>query len=91
MHRETSPPRITLTENLSLDEVQWSVLEVNDDDITNGACHIQGVLNITNSNWFSFLGNFTLKPGGGFKFWFSYPLHMQVQNVVIYFEEDLPR
>jgi len=51
---------------------------------------LEGVLNVTN-NWYGFIANMSLAMGGGFRFRFSYPYEMQVQNVILYNEEDVEK
>ena len=53
-------------------------------------CVIEGTLNTT-INWYGFLSNVSLNRGGGFKFRFSYPFSMQVQNVIMYNMQDVTK
>ena len=56
--------------------------------VVDESCVLEGSLNYT-GQWYGFLlSNVSLKQGGGFKFTFSYPYRMQVQNVILYTEQD---
>lgn len=52
------------------------------------ACILQGSVNTTNP-WYGFIRNLSLNSGGGFRFVFTYPMAMQVQNVILYTEDDI--
>lgn len=54
-------------------------------------CRIEGNLNVS-TTWHGFIANISLGAGGGgFSYRFSYPYHMQVQNVILYGDEDMAR
>ena len=53
-------------------------------------CVLEGVLNVTN-NWYGFVANISLTMGGGFRFKLSYPYEMQVENVILYNEDDVDK
>ena len=54
-------------------------------------CVIEGTLNTSISNWYGFIGNFTIQAGGSMYYRFSYPHHMQIVNVILYRDEELQR
>lgn len=54
---------------------------------SDAVCVLDGDLNST-VYWYGFLVNASLVRGGGFRYRFSYPYHMQVQNVLLYSEDD---
>ena len=56
--------------------------------VFNKLCVIEGNLN-TSSNWYGYLANFTLMAEGGFNYKFAYPYARQVQNVILYNEDDV--
>lgn len=53
-------------------------------------CIVEGEVNST-QNWAGFFRNLTFFEGGGFHYEFSYPYDMQIQNVILYDEEDVQR
>ena len=53
-------------------------------------CSIEGLLNTT-KNWHGYIANVTLHRHGGFRFKFTYPYIRQVQNVILYSEEDVAK
>jgi len=61
-----------------------SDLEDDEDDV----CLIEGDVNTTR-NWFGFIANLTLARNGWFRFEFTYPYDMQVQNVLLYERDEL--
>lgn len=50
-------------------------------------CVVDGHLNST-GYWYGFIVNASFVRGGGFRYRFSYPFHMQTQKVLLYSEED---
>ena len=56
--------------------------------VSDKLCVIEGTLN-TSSNWYGYIANLTLLAEGGFNFKLSYPYLRQVQNVILYNEEDI--
>ena len=56
--------------------------------ITDKHCVVEGDLNTT-KNWHGFLVNVTLNRGGGFRFRFEYPYSRQIQNVILYSDDDV--
>ena len=56
--------------------------------VVDNACIVDGKLN-TSTNWYGFIANISLGDGGGFRFKFTYPAEMQVQNVVLYNDMDV--
>ena len=56
--------------------------------VSDKLCVIEGNLN-TSSNWYGYLANLTLMAEGGFNFKFTYPYSRQVQNVILYNEDDV--
>ena len=59
--------------------------------VSDDACLIQGTLNISAKDWHGFLVNISLSKGGGFRFRFTYPYAMQVQNVILYNQIDVQK
>lgn len=51
-------------------------------------CVVEGEVNST-LNWAGFFRNLTFSEGGGFHYEFSYPYDMQIQNVLLYDDEDI--
>ena len=49
---------------------------------------IEGTLD-TDCNWYCYLANLTLQAGGGFNFKLTYPFSRQVQNIILYNENDI--
>jgi len=57
-------------------------------DDVDPVCIIEGDVT-TLHNWYGFIRNISLLAGGGFRFYFTYPYRMQIQNVIMYREEDI--
>ena len=38
----------------------------------------------TPEQWYGFIANVSLREGGGFRFYFSYPLNVYAQNILLY-------
>lgn len=53
-------------------------------------CVIEGTLNTT-SGWYGFLGNFSVQRGSRIQYYFNYPHHMQIVQIILYRDEELPR
>ena len=53
-------------------------------------CTKSGSLNTTD-DWYGYIANVSLLRGGGFKFKFTYPYQKQVQNVILYGDEDMDK
>lgn len=51
-------------------------------------CTMEGIVNTT-YNWVGFIRNLSLVEGGGFYYEFTYPYSMQIQNIILYEEEDI--
>lgn len=58
--------------------------------ITNGdvSCIFERKLNVS-SNWYGFLANVSFVRGGGMRFLFTYPVSRNVQNILLYTEDDV--
>ena len=59
-----------------------------DDEEEEDVCLIEGDVNTTR-NWFGFIANLTMARDGWFRFVFTYPYDMQVQNVLLYERDEL--
>lgn len=70
------------------------VAEISEGDnaplIADKVCVIEGNLNTT-KDWYGFFSNISLLRGGSFKFRFSYPYQMQVQNILMYNMQDITK
>ncbi len=58
--------------------------------IGNNNCVLEGELNTTDT-WHGYIANVSLAPAGGFRFKLSYPYQKQVQNVILYNQEDVDK
>lgn len=62
--------------------------EVSSASASAATCVVEGDVNTT-ATWHGFFANISVVTGGGFSFRFTYPYHMQVQNVILYNEDDV--
>ena len=54
-------------------------------------CMIEGTLNTTKTNWYGFIANFSVDKESKLSYYFNYPHHMQIVNVIFYRDEELHR
>ena len=80
-----TPREAALVKDIVMFEEDDSQREDEDDD---DVCVIEGDVNTTR-NWFGFIANLTLARDGWFRFVFTYPYDMQVQNVLLYERDEL--
>jgi len=80
-----TPREAALVKDIVVFEGDSSEEEEEDEDV----CLIEGDVNTTR-NWYGFIANLTMNRNGWFRFVFTYPYVMQVQNILIYEQHELP-
>jgi len=79
-----TPREAALVKDIVMFGEDNSEQEEEDEDV----CVIEGDVNTTR-NWFGFIANLTLACDGWFRFVFTYPYDMQVQNILLYERDEL--